>query len=153
MDLIQSKSCLLGDTALAQYGGSTAFLTRSNHCYSTLIRLSAWLCSNLTRTVSTDSPYSLNRLASTSSRHLISISLDVLVRTLAFPREGVCYPFMHTHRVSVKMQYSCTFTPFNRTGKTRSTLVISQSSQVTSRSFNHSIIGISVTTPLNLGIS
>ena len=34
------KSCLLGDTALAQYGGSTASLTRSNHCCGTLVRLS-----------------------------------------------------------------------------------------------------------------
>ena len=93
MGLIQSKSCLLGNTALAQYGGSTAFLTRSNHRCGTIVRLSARLCSDLTRTA-TDSPYSLTRLTSASSHRLISISLC----TLAFPvRVSVIHLCTHTH--------------------------------------------------------
>ena len=80
-----SKSCLLGDTALVQYGGSTAFLTRSSHRSGTLFRLSARLSSDLTRTASTDNPYSLTKLASASSRRLIRSSLATLVRPLAFP--------------------------------------------------------------------
>ena len=83
-DLIKSKSCLLGDTAHPQFGGSAVFLMRSTHRCGTLIRPSPWLCSNLTRTASTDSSYSLTKLASASSCHLISISLAALVWTLAF---------------------------------------------------------------------
>ena len=64
MDLIESKSCLLGNTAHAHYGGSAVFLRRSTHCCGTLIRQSARLCSNLTRIASTDSSYSLTNLAS-----------------------------------------------------------------------------------------
>ena len=84
MDLIRLKSCLLSDIAHTQYGGSTVFLMRSTHCCGTLVRPSTLLYSDLTRTASTDSSYSLTKLASTSSHHLISISLATFVCTLAF---------------------------------------------------------------------
>ena len=100
IDLIHLESCSLGDTALAQYGGSAAFLTGLNHRRGTLVKLSARLCSDLTRATSTDSPYSLTRLASASSRRLISISLAALVRTLAFP-VGVSVTHLCTQSESV----------------------------------------------------
>ena len=77
-------------------------------CCGTLVRLSTQFCSDLNRTASTDSPYSLTRLASASSCHLISISLAAL----AFPYD----PFVHTCRVSgkcniVASHISAMFTP------------------------------------------
>ena len=118
IDLIHSESCSLGDTALVQNGGSAAFLTKSNHRRGTLVKLSALLCSDLTRSTSTDSPYSLTRLTSASSRHLISISLVALVRTLAFPmRVSVTHLCTHAESVwicnVVASHISVMFMPFS----------------------------------------
>ena len=118
MDIIQLKSCLLGNTALAQYGSTTALLMRSNHRCGTLVRPSVWLCSDLTRTASTDSSYSLTRLLSASSCCLISISLAALVPTLAFPvRVSVILLCTHAESVwrcnIVTFHISAMFTPFS----------------------------------------
>ena len=78
----------------------SCLLTRSNHRFGTLVKLSAWLYSDLTRAMSTDSPYSLTRLASASTRRLISISFAALVRTLAFP-VSVSVTHLCTHAESV----------------------------------------------------
>ena len=50
-------------------------------------------------------------------------------------------------------QYVSRATSFNHSGRTHSTVVILQSSQVSSWSSNHSIIGVSDAVPLNSGIS
>ena len=118
IDLIHSESCSLGDAALAQYGGSAGFLTRSNHRCDTLVKLSARLCSDLTRATSTDCPYSLTRLTSASSRRLISISLAALVCTLAFPvRVSVTRLCTHAESVwicnMVASHISALFMPFS----------------------------------------
>ena len=106
MDLIWLKSCLLGDPTHAQYEGSAVFLMRSTNWCGTLIRSSTWLCSNLTRTASTDSSYSLTKLVSTSSHYLISISLAALVCTPAFPVR-VFVIHLCSQVVSMTMQSSC----------------------------------------------
>ena len=93
-------------------------LTKYNVRLGTLVRLSSQLRSDLTRTASTDSPYSLTRLASASSHHLISISLGALVRTLAFPvRVSVIHLCTHTESVwrcnIVAFHINAMFTPFS----------------------------------------
>ena len=118
MDLIRSKSCLLDNIAHAQYGGSAVFRMKSAHRCGTLVKLSAWLCSDLTRTASTDSSYSLTKLVSGSSQRLISILLVTLVCTKAF-RVRVSVIHLCTQAESVwrcsivAFQINAMFTPFS----------------------------------------
>ena len=101
---------------------STCTVRRLN-CLLDEIKPSLWysrqtICSDLSRTASTDSPYSLTRLASASSHRLISISFANLVRTLAFPvRVSVINLCTHTQSVwrcnIVAFHISAMFTLFS----------------------------------------
>lgn len=85
--------------------GPAVFLIKSSHCCGTFVRPSAWLCSGLTKVMSTNN--SLTKPVSILSHRLISILLATLMHTLAFPHKCIHNPFVHTSRVSEEVQYRC----------------------------------------------